>query len=206
VIRSDNGGEFIASEVVDWLAEIGTVTFQIAPGKPWQNGFCESFNSRLRVEHLNEHEFWSIKHAGVMLERFRVDYNTEHLHSSLGCLPRSSRRCIPWAPRDRVRYDVRTPETLTLRWYQRRGCPTFAFRDMLVERSTSMRKIRPYWPQTNSKAAAFVKILSNEWAYGRAYQNTQERTERLGPFLRYYNLYRPHSGIGGQQSISRVHA
>lgn len=86
VIRSDNGGEFIASEVVDWLAEIGTDTFHIAPSKPWQNGFCESFNSRLRDECLNEHEFWSIQHARVMLERFRVEYNTEHLHSSLGYL------------------------------------------------------------------------------------------------------------------------
>lgn len=86
VIRSDNGGEFIASEVVDWLSEIGCETFHIAPGKPWQNGFCESFNARLRDECLNEHEFWSIDHARVMLERFRVEYNTEHLHSSLGYL------------------------------------------------------------------------------------------------------------------------
>jgi putative transposase len=86
VIRSDNGGEFIASEVVDWLEEVGTNTFHIAPGKPWQNGFGESFNSRLRDECLNEHEFWSIEHAKVLLERFRVEYNTEHLHSSLGYL------------------------------------------------------------------------------------------------------------------------
>ena len=86
VMRSDNGGEFIASEVVDWLEETGTETFHIAPGKPWQNGFGESFNSRLRDECLNEHEFWSLKHARVLLERFRVEYNTEHLHSSLGYL------------------------------------------------------------------------------------------------------------------------
>jgi transposase InsO family protein len=86
VMRSDNGGEFVASEVVDWLEETGTETFHIAPGKPWQNGFCESFNSRLRDECLNEHEFWSLKHARVLLERFRVEYNTEHLHSALGYL------------------------------------------------------------------------------------------------------------------------
>ena len=83
VMRSDNGGEFIASEVVDWLEETGTDTFHIAPGKPWQNAFGESFNSRLRDECLNEHEFWSLAHARVLLERFRVEYNTEHLHSSL---------------------------------------------------------------------------------------------------------------------------
>jgi putative transposase len=86
VIRSDNGGEFVASEVVDWLAGIGTDTFHIEPGKPWQNGLGESFNGRLRDECLNEHEFWSLEHARVMLERFRVEYNTEHLHSSLGYL------------------------------------------------------------------------------------------------------------------------
>jgi putative transposase len=83
-MRSDNGGEFIAAEVVDWLEESGTDTFHIAPGKPWQNGFGESFNARLRDECLNEHEFWSLAHARVLLERFRVEYNTEHLHSSLG--------------------------------------------------------------------------------------------------------------------------
>ena len=83
VMRSDNGGEFIAAEVVDWLEESGTGTFHIAPGKPWQNAFGESFNARLRDECLNEHEFWSLAHARVLLERFRVEYNTEHLHSSL---------------------------------------------------------------------------------------------------------------------------
>jgi len=86
VMRSDNGGEFVAAEVVDWLEESGTDTFHIAPGKPWQNGFGESFNGRLRDECLNEHEFWSLAHARVLLERFRTEYNAEHLHSSLGYL------------------------------------------------------------------------------------------------------------------------
>ena len=86
VMRSDNGGEFIAAELVDWLEKKGTGTFHIAPGKPWQNGFGESFNSRLRDECLNEHEFWSLAHARVLLERFRSEYNAEHLHSSLGYL------------------------------------------------------------------------------------------------------------------------
>lgn len=80
-----------------------------------------------------------------------------------------------------------------------------AFADLLAGQGISMRKTRPYRPQTNGKAEAFVKIVTNEWAYARAYQNTEERTERLGPFLKYYNLYRPHGGIGGQRPISRVH-
>jgi transposase InsO family protein len=80
-----------------------------------------------------------------------------------------------------------------------------AFADLLAGHGISMRKTRPYRPQTNGKAEAFVKIVTNEWAYARAYQSTEERTERLGPFLKYYNLYRPHGGIGGQHPISRVH-
>jgi len=65
-------------------------------------------------------------------------------------------------------------------------------------------KTRPYHPQTNGKAEAFVKIITNEWAYARPYQNSAERAEELGPFLRYYNLDRPHGGIGGNTPISRV--
>lgn len=82
---------------------------------------------------------------------------------------------------------------------------SLAFAELLADRDISMRKTRPYRPQTNGKAEAFVKIVTHEWAYVRAYQNTQERTEALDPFLRYYNLYRPHGGIGGQRPISRVH-
>ena len=67
-----------------------------------------------------------------------------------------------------------------------------------------MRKTRPYRPQTNGKAEAFVKIVSNEWAYARAYLNTEERAQMLDPFLRYYNLERPHGGIGYQPPISRA--
>lgn len=78
------------------------------------------------------------------------------------------------------------------------------FARTLAERAIEMRKTRPYRPQTNGKAEAFVKILTREWAYGQAYQNTKERADSLGPFLRYYNLYRPHGGIGGQTPISRV--
>jgi len=79
------------------------------------------------------------------------------------------------------------------------------FADLLAAHGISMRKTRPYRPQTNGKAEAFVKIVTNEWAYAKAYQDNEERTDRLGPFLRYYNQYRPHGGIGGQHPISRIH-
>ena len=87
VIRSDNGPEFIAFELVEWLEGLGAETHHIEPGKPWQNGYGESFHARLRDECLNCEEFWSVEHARVVLENWRCEYNTEHLHSSLGGRP-----------------------------------------------------------------------------------------------------------------------
>jgi putative transposase len=83
-IRSDNGPEFIAFELTEWLEREGATTHHIEPGKPWQNSFAESFNNRVRDECLNMHEFWSIEHARVVLESWRIEFNTEHPHSSLG--------------------------------------------------------------------------------------------------------------------------
>jgi len=84
VIRSDNGPEFIACELTEWLEEAGADTFHIEPGKPWQNGYGESFHARLRDECLSCEDFWGVAHARVVLEGWRHEYNTEHLHSSLG--------------------------------------------------------------------------------------------------------------------------
>jgi transposase InsO family protein len=78
------------------------------------------------------------------------------------------------------------------------------FRDHLAECGIREIKTRPYRPQTNGKAEAFVKILTNEWAYASTYLSNEERAEMLGPFLRDYNLSRPHGGIGGHPPISRV--
>ncbi|NLE73016.1 MAG: IS3 family transposase [Actinobacteria bacterium] len=83
VIRSDNGPGFIAFELTEWLEAQGASTYHIDSGKPWQNSFGESFNNRLRDECLNTTEFWSINRARVVLESWRIEYNTEHLHSSL---------------------------------------------------------------------------------------------------------------------------
>jgi transposase InsO family protein len=84
------------------------------------------------------------------------------------------------------------------------GYRSHAFLDLLADRGISARKTKPYHPQTNGKAEAFVKILTNEWAYGVAYESNEERVAYLDPFLRFYNLSRPHGGIGGQTPISRV--
>jgi transposase InsO family protein len=86
-IRSDNGPEFVARELRKWLAQTGTATLYIEPGSPWENGYCESFNSKLRDEFLNGEIFYSLKEVKVLAERWRVYYNTERPHSSLGYRP-----------------------------------------------------------------------------------------------------------------------
>jgi transposase InsO family protein len=86
-IRSDNGPEFIAEDLRKWLHDTGAKTLYIEPGSPWENGYCESFNSKLRDEFLNGEIFYSMKELRVLAERFRVHYNTVRPHSSLGYRP-----------------------------------------------------------------------------------------------------------------------
>jgi transposase InsO family protein len=83
-LRSDNGGEFIADKVREWLGITGTETVYIEPGHPWENGCCESFNGKLRDECLNEEVFYNQRYAQVVIEKWRQAYNTERPHSSLG--------------------------------------------------------------------------------------------------------------------------
>ncbi|MGB8685197.1 MAG: IS3 family transposase [Candidatus Binatus sp.] len=86
-IRSDNGPEFVAEELRKWLANVGTGTLYIEPGSPWENGYCESFNGKLRDECLNGEIFYSLKEAQVVIEKWRVVYNTLRPHSALGYRP-----------------------------------------------------------------------------------------------------------------------
>jgi putative transposase len=86
-IRSENGPEFVAVELRKWLAQTGAMTLYIEPGSPWENGYCESFNSKLRDEFLNGEIFYSLKEVNVLAERWRVYYNTQRPHSSLGYRP-----------------------------------------------------------------------------------------------------------------------
>lgn len=83
-LRSDNGSEFIARDLGIWLAVQDIGTRFIEPGKPWQNGFAESFHARLRAECLNQEVFYSAKHAQVLLDDWRAFYNARRPHSSLG--------------------------------------------------------------------------------------------------------------------------
>lgn len=86
-IRSDNGPEFIAKVVVNWVAARGFKTLFIEPGSPWQNCYSESFNSRFRDEFLNIELFGTLLEAKVLGREFRDDYNHERTHSSLGYVP-----------------------------------------------------------------------------------------------------------------------
>ena len=85
-LRMDNGPEFIAIELQAWLSEQNVLAAYIAPGCPWQNGFRESFHSRLRDELLAASVFGNIADARTQTEAFRVVYNTERPHQALGGL------------------------------------------------------------------------------------------------------------------------
>jgi putative transposase len=82
-IRSDNGPEFVSRKVRHWLKASGAQTLYIEPGSPWENGYIESFNGKLRNELLNREIFETLHEAKVLVERWKVKYNTVRSHSSL---------------------------------------------------------------------------------------------------------------------------
>jgi putative transposase len=86
-VRSDNGAEMTARRVKQWLQTVGTRPLFIEPGSPWENGYCESFNGKLRDECLNGEIFYSLKEAQVVIEMWRKHYNTIRPHSALGYRP-----------------------------------------------------------------------------------------------------------------------
>ncbi len=86
-IRSDNGPEFTAKALRKWLASLEVTTLFIEPGSPWENGYIESFNGKLRDELLNREIFTTLLETKVLLEEWRVEYNTIRPHSSLGYKP-----------------------------------------------------------------------------------------------------------------------
>lgn len=86
-IRSDNGPEFIAKAVQAWITAVGAQTAYITPGSPWENGYIESFNARLRDEFLNGEIFYTLQEAKILIEAWRCHYNMRRPHSSLGYKP-----------------------------------------------------------------------------------------------------------------------
>src|SRR5271168_701690 len=94
-IRSDNGPEFVAKVVQDWIGAVGARTAYIAPGSPWENGFIESFNARLRDELLDGEIFYPLQEARVIIESWRRHYNTVRPHGSLGYKPPAPEVFVP---------------------------------------------------------------------------------------------------------------
>ena len=86
-LRSDNGPEFLAKRLRKWLADIGTITAYIEPGSPWENGYCESFNGKMRDEFLNGELFGNLHEARVLTKTWLDYYNKIRPHSSLGYKP-----------------------------------------------------------------------------------------------------------------------
>ncbi len=98
-IRSDNGPEFIANAVQQWLAKVGVKALYITPGSPWENGYCESFNGSLRDELLNGEIFYTLAEAQILIEAWRRHYNTVRPHTSLGYRPPAPEtETPPWPP------------------------------------------------------------------------------------------------------------
>jgi len=97
-IRSDNGPEFVAQAVRDCIAAVGAKTAYIEPGSPWENGYCESFNGRMRDELLNGEIFYSLREAQILIEHWRKHYNTKRPHSALGYRPPAPETIIPMEP------------------------------------------------------------------------------------------------------------
>lgn len=94
-VRSDNGPEMVAEELRNWLEHMGSKTAYIMPGSPWENGYCESFNGRMRDELLNGEIFYTLKEAQVIIEHWRNHYNTRRPHSALGYRPPAPEVVIP---------------------------------------------------------------------------------------------------------------
>ncbi|MFN7021700.1 MAG: integrase core domain-containing protein, partial [Phycisphaerales bacterium] len=86
-VRSDNGSEFTSKQVRAWLNTVGVKTLYIEPGSPWENGYVESLNGKLRDELLNGEIFYTVQEAKVLIEAWRRHYNTVRPHSALGYRP-----------------------------------------------------------------------------------------------------------------------
>ncbi len=97
-IRSDNGPEFTARAIREWLGKVGAKTLYIEPGSPWENGYVESFNGKLRDELLDREIFYTLQEVQVLTEQYRQTYNRIRPHSSLGYRPPAPQVVLPAVP------------------------------------------------------------------------------------------------------------
>jgi len=94
-IRSDNGPEFTAKAVRSWLENLEITTLFIEPGSPWENGYIESFNGKLRDELLDREIFTTLTEAKILIEQWRKEYNQVRPHSALDYRPPAPEVTIP---------------------------------------------------------------------------------------------------------------
>ena len=97
-LRSDNGSEFIARRLRAWLSRLTVRPLFIEPGSPWENGYIESFNGKMRDELLDREIFFSLKEAEILIEQWRIEYNTVRPHSALGYRPPAPKTVIELSP------------------------------------------------------------------------------------------------------------
>ena len=122
-LRSDNGPEFTAKLVRRWLGRVGVETLFIEPGSPWENGYNESFNGKLRDELLNGEIFCSLAQAAVLVEQWRREYNTVRPHSACGGFPPAPEAIdSPTSLRRYTIEDACTPPSATGRLRNSRVC------------------------------------------------------------------------------------
>ena len=98
-IRSDNGPEFVAQKVRDWIGAVGAKTAYIEPGSPWENGYIESFNARMRDELLDGEIFYTLREARIIIEQWRQHYIKVRPHSALNYRPPAPEYIVPMDPR-----------------------------------------------------------------------------------------------------------
>jgi transposase InsO family protein len=111
-LRSDNGSEFTARAVREWLGRVGVKTLFIEPGSPWENGYVESFNGKLRDELLDREIFYTLKEARVLIESWRRHYNERRPHSALGYrAPAPAARMLPAPVSATLRRDRAAPQS-----------------------------------------------------------------------------------------------
>ena len=97
-LRSDNGPEFIARRLRAWLDRLTVKPLFIEPGSPWEHGYIESFNGKMRDELLDREIFYSLKEAEILIEQWRSEYNTVRPHSALGYRPPAPKALIERTP------------------------------------------------------------------------------------------------------------
>ena len=98
-LRSDNGPEFVAQKVRDWIGAVGSKTAYIEPGSPWENGYIESFNARMRDELLDGEIFYTLAEARIIIEQWRQHYIKIRPHSALNYRPPAPEAIVPMDPR-----------------------------------------------------------------------------------------------------------